>query len=358
MSTTEMIAQSEEQNQGGGMVAVAESRAAQEVQAAMTVAKRFPRDETAAFNRVMKSCKRKSLAECAMYVYPRGGTQVTGPSIRLAEELARSWGNLEFGITELEQRNGESVMLAYAWDLETNCRQTKVFTVKHERHTKRGSYHLTDPRDIYETTANQGARRMRACILGIIPGDVVDAAIAECEKTMRGDNNEPLSDRVRKMVAAFQDFGVTQEMIEARIGHRIEAVIETELVQLRKAYTSIKDNMADVRDLFPLPDDTTGDPDKSRSDSLADKLEKDGTAKKSGGAKKKKGDTPKEETPGESKPSAYELFAADMKAAPDLDALAEVKNRALAESQLPDGLPMDDWKRLTVLYSELKKSFN
>jgi len=141
------------------------SRQAQEVQAAMVIAKRFPRDEVEAFNRILLSCKRKSLAESAMYEYPRGGSKVTGPSIRLAEAIAQNWGNIDFGITELEQKNGESQVMAYAWDLETNSRQTKIFSVPHVRSTKKGNAPLTDPRDIYEMVANQGARRLRSCIL-------------------------------------------------------------------------------------------------------------------------------------------------------------------------------------------------
>lgn len=89
------------------------SRQAQEVQGAMVIAKRFPRDEVESFNRIMQSCKRKSLAESAMYEYPRGGTKVSGPSIRLAEAMAQNWGNIDFGITELEQKNGESQVMAY-----------------------------------------------------------------------------------------------------------------------------------------------------------------------------------------------------------------------------------------------------
>lgn len=42
------------------------SRQAQEVQAAMVVAKRFPRDEIEANNRILNACKRKSLAERAI----------------------------------------------------------------------------------------------------------------------------------------------------------------------------------------------------------------------------------------------------------------------------------------------------
>lgn len=76
-------------------------------------------------------------------------------------------------------------MMAYAWDLETNTRVTKIFGVEHKRDTRNGSYALTDSRDIYEATANFGARRMRACILGVIPGDVVDMAVNECKETQK-----------------------------------------------------------------------------------------------------------------------------------------------------------------------------
>ena len=155
-------------------------RQAQEVQAAMVVAKKFPRDEYNAIEKIRRTCQRATLAEQAIYSYPRGKENVSGPSVRLAEALAQNWGNIDYGIIELEQKDGVSEMMAYAWDLETNTRVTKIFSVEHKRDTKKGSYQLTDSRDIYELTANFGARRMRACIHGVIPGDVVDMAVNDC----------------------------------------------------------------------------------------------------------------------------------------------------------------------------------
>ena len=168
---------------GAEMVA---SREAQEVQVAMVAAKRFPRDVYSAYNRIMQDCKRRTLAEKAMYEYPRGGQTVTGPSIHLARSIARSWGNLDSGFKVLEQSAKESTVMAYCWDLETNFREAKVFTVQHVRETKKGSYPLTDSRDIYELIANQAARRERYCILTVIPGDMVDAAVGECNATLQG----------------------------------------------------------------------------------------------------------------------------------------------------------------------------
>ncbi len=281
----------EEQNtqQSNAMTEVASNRQMEEVKAAMVAAKRFPRDEISAVQKIKQSCKRHKLAENARYMYPRGGTQVTGPSIRLAEAMAQNWGNVDFGIIELEQKNGESSVMAYAWDLETNTRQTKVFQVPHLRYTKKGTYALTDPRDIYEMVANQGARRLRACILGIIPGDVVDVALEECEKTLKGSNEEPLVDRIKKMLDVFDKFGVNKQMIEKRLGHNLEATTEQEFVFLRDIYNSLKDGMAKREDYFyigkPVEKEEAG---KSMADKAKTKLAKD-----------KKGNKPSEEEEGE-----------------------------------------------------------
>lgn len=243
-------------NQTSGNVQVAQTRAAQETQAAMVIAKKFPRNEEQSIQRIQRSCQRKSLAEVACYAYPRGGTTVTGPSIRLAECLAQNWSNMEFGVIELEQNNGESTVMAFAWDLETNTRETKVFQVKHERRVGKGENFridkLSDPRDIYELVANQGARRLRSCILGVIPGDVVDIAVEQCEKTLSSGSTEPLIDRARKMATAFAEYGVSVALLEKRLGHKLDATIEQELVNLRKIYTSLKDGMAKREDFFNL----------------------------------------------------------------------------------------------------------
>lgn len=232
------------------MVATAMSRQASEVQAAMVIAKKFPRDEQAAIAKIEKACKRLGLAEEAEYAYKRGGTLIAAPSIRSAEMLAQCWGNIDFGIVEVEQRDGESTVMSYAWDLESNTRQTKVFTVKHERHTKRGSYPLTDPRDIYEMVANNGARRLRSCILGVIPRDIKELASQECEKTVYASIGSSLPEAISKLLASFKKLKVTKAMLEAFVGHDFEACKPSQIVRLRKIGTSIRDGISKVDDWF------------------------------------------------------------------------------------------------------------
>lgn len=238
------------ENINQGTVAIEEQRAIAEAQGRIIVAKRFPRDAAAAFERIMVSCKRKKLAESAMYSFPRGGQVVTGPSIRLAEELARAWGNIEYGIRELSQKEGISEMEAYCWDVETNVISSQRFSVKHERHTKSGVTRLTDPRDIYELTANNAGRRLRARILAVLPPDLVDAAVEECYKTLSGNNDEPIEDRIKKMLKAFATYGINKDHIEGRLGKKLDQVLPEELVELQTIYTAIRDGIARSTDYF------------------------------------------------------------------------------------------------------------
>lgn len=264
------------QNSGANPLTEVEAhRAVAEVQAAMTIAKKFPRDVLIAIDRIKNACQRPKLAESATYEYARGGTSVSGPSIRLAEAISQNWGNIVSGIRELEQRNGESTVEAYAWDLETNTKVVKQFQVKHWRDTKKGGYQLKDSRDIYERVANDAARRLRACILAVIPADVVEMAVEECEKTLKA-NVEITPESIKKMLAAFKEFGVTKEMIEKRIQRKMESILPAQFMNLRKIYTSMNDGMSTAKDWFEVEAPTS---DKKGVAGVAEMLKPEKTAK-------------------------------------------------------------------------------
>ena len=229
------------------------TRQSEQVKAALFSAKQFPRDQQLSFNRIIQACKRKKLAEEAIYEFPKGGSKVNGPSIRLAEVLAQNWGNMEYGVIELEQTNGVSKMESYAWDIETNTRRSMIFNVKHERKAKGRIDKLDDPRDVYELTANMGARRVRACILGVIPGDIVDAAMEQCRQTLIDGYDEPLADRIRKALLKFQEkYGVTKEMVEEFLGCNQESFTENDYLRLAGVWKSLTDNMAKREDYFKI----------------------------------------------------------------------------------------------------------
>lgn len=226
-----------------------QQRVIAEVQAAMLIARANPRNPIQAMDRILNACTRPTLANAALYTYSRGGSDVSGPSIRLAEAIAQSWGNLQFGIRELDQRNGESTVQAFAWDVETNTRREVTFQVPHVRYRKKGSVALEDPRDIYELVANQGSRRLRACILAVIPGDVTEAAVQQCERTMHA-SADTSAESVQKLVTAFSQFAVTQQQIEKRIQRRVDAIQPAQVVALRKIYASLRDGISVPADWF------------------------------------------------------------------------------------------------------------
>lgn len=243
-----VMAQLDNINQG--TIAIEASRAIAEAQGKLVIAKRFPRDEVQAYNRVAQACQRKGIAEKAFYSYNRGGGTVSGPTIRFAEELARCWGNIDYGIKELSQDDGKSEMQAYAWDLETNAQSVQNFTNPHIREVGGKAKILTSQRDIYEINANMGARRLRSRILAILPTDLVDMAIAECKKTLAGNNDEPLIDRVKKMIVAFSKIGVTQEQIEKRLGRKVDTMTIDDFTDYIGIYNAIKQGESKVAEWF------------------------------------------------------------------------------------------------------------
>ena len=235
-----------------GTVNIEQSRAVTEAQGKLILAKKFPRDEALAYSKIMNSCSRPTLAASGEYAYPRGGQTVSGPSIRLAEELARCWGNIEYGIRELSRQQGNSEMEAYAWDLETNTYSSQKFTVRHIRDKTGGAQALTAERDIYELTANMGGRRLRARLLAILPPDLVEAAVNQCRKTLAGDTSLPIADRVRSMVDKFSQVGVSEKHLRAYLNKSLDEIIPEEIATLAGVFNSIKNGQAGVGDFFSI----------------------------------------------------------------------------------------------------------
>lgn len=236
-----------------GAVTIEASRAVAEAQGKLVIAKNFPRNEVEAYAKAMQACKRKSLAEKATYSYPRSGSTISGPSIRLAEELARCWGNIDFGVKELSQKEGESEMQAYCWDMETNTISSQTFVVAHVRDTKNnGQQKLTTQRDIYENNANMAGRRLRARILAVLPPDLVEAAVAECKKTLAGSNDIPIADRIKKMAVAFEKFGIKPAVIEKRLGRKLDTMTADDISEYIGIYNSLKDGNTTVSDWFDV----------------------------------------------------------------------------------------------------------
>ena len=162
----------------GQSTAVEQSRAVAEVQAAIYVARQFPRDVGRSRATMQAACGSMALAEKAFYRFPRAGGAVEGSTIHLAKTLAQTWGNIQYGVSEMRRDDSyrQSEMQAWAWDVEANTRHVLTFIVPHAKFAKGKVEALIDLRDIYENNANNGARRVRETIYSVLPVWFVDEA--------------------------------------------------------------------------------------------------------------------------------------------------------------------------------------
>lgn len=214
---------------------------------------------------------------------PRG-TTVEGPSIRLAEALIGAWGNAEAGWKEVARHwdpkgaDGKGCMVsecvAFCFDKETNVRREIAFTVNHTR--DKNEYEggkkvmkrvaLESERDVYELCANMASRRIRACILQVLPGWLTEEALAATKKTLENGDSRPLADMIRSMEAKFLEYGVSRAQLEANLGHKLEETTRPEVVKLGKVYNSIADGMVRVKDVFPDDDQSAREPALPKTD--------------------------------------------------------------------------------------------
>ena len=217
----------------GQGTAIEQSRAVAEVEAQIVVAMRHPRNESAAIAAMRETCRRKDLAERAFFRYPKAGKPVSGPSIQLARELARVWGNISYGSAELRRDDeyGQSEMLAYAWDVQTNTRNSATIINPHRQYTGGGD--LTELRDIQENNASVVNRRVREAIWAVLPAWFVEEAKDICAKTIADGGGIPLPQRIANAIEVFGNLGITTPQLEAKVGMPTAKWGDHDVAQLR-----------------------------------------------------------------------------------------------------------------------------
>jgi hypothetical protein len=212
-----------------------------EIQSAIVIAKKFPRNEDGAFQKLMKAAGRTSFAEDAMYSFPRGDAKVEGPSINLGREAARVWTNIRYGLEIIRDDDGSRLIRGWAWDLETNTKVTAEDDFKKLIYRKKGGWIKPDERDMRELTNRRGAILIRGCLLQLLPKDFIEDAMDRCRETLRkGAEQDPEAAR-KKIILAFSELNITPEMLEQMLGHKLAESSPAEIAELRKIYKSIAD---------------------------------------------------------------------------------------------------------------------
>jgi hypothetical protein len=240
-----------------------------EIQSAIIIARKMPRNEDAAYQKLMKASLRTSFAEHASYSFPRGKKKdssgkwvdnyVEGPSVNIAREAARHWGNMRYGIEVIRDDDETRQIRAWAWDLETNLKISAEDDFK--KLVQRKQYDAmgnktgvawipADERELRELTNKRGAILLRNCILQIMPSDFIEDARAKCTETLQKKSvSDPDGER-KKIITAFSSLNVTPEMLEEKLGHKLASCSPVEITELRKIYKSIEDGNSTWQDFI------------------------------------------------------------------------------------------------------------
>lgn len=239
-----------------GAVEVESKRAVAEALAQVRLAQIVGRDLNAIYAEVMEACSVPAMAEVAFYELPQGGQKVSGPSIKLIEQIASAMGHFEWGHRELSRTEttpegfGRSEIEVFVWDKLKNNRSIRQITIIHARDSSKGAQPLRYQRDIDNHIANIAAKQMRGRLQALLPKWLVEAAIQRCRDTLAGTSPTTISERVRKMITTFGNYGVKPEMLAAYLEVKsLENVTIDQLTSLHGVYQAIKEG-ARVSDYF------------------------------------------------------------------------------------------------------------
>lgn len=228
---------------------IEQARAVAEVAAAIQVAQTFPRNLDQVRANMQELCRSYAVAQEAFYAVPNRGS---GMSVHLARELARVYGNVDYGVRELSRTGEHSEMQAWAWDQETNTRTTRSFIQPHMKPKKGGGMQqITDLNDIYLSNQNTGAKAVRECIFAVLPGWMKAEAGALLDATLKRGEGKPIEEMRAEAVRAFAGRRVTVAQLERHVGRKQADWTADDVAQLQRVWQSVSRDGIAVAEFFP-----------------------------------------------------------------------------------------------------------
>ena len=269
-----------------------------EIDIQISTAKKYPRVIDDSLERIvaLATVNPQTANEC-FYSLRRngaeGGAAIEGPSVRLAEIVAASWGNLRVA-SQIIGNDGKFITArGVCHDLETNV---AVASEVRRRITDRNGRTFND--DMQVVTGNAaGAIAFRNAVFKVVPKAVIANAIGEIKKCMITDTAQNFDETKNKMFAVFAKKGVTKEMIFSYFEISKDEEITPEIVaELRTTYTAIKEGQATAEELFIKPYNAKQEASKASAKkgkgTVADKLAQAMAAQEEDSAEADSGDLP------------------------------------------------------------------
>lgn len=232
---------------------IAERKAEIDVQIA--TAKAYPRSVSASIENAKSIATISTeVAESCVYALPRSGRFIEGPSVRLAEIVASSFGNIRTGARIIHNDGKTITAEAICHDLETN-NAVKV-EVKRKITDRNGK---TYSEDMQVMTGNAAcAIAFRNAVFKVIPAALVDTVYQEVKKVGKGDA-KTLTDRRDKALNWLHSKGIKDEQICRVLEIQKVGDIDLEcLQQLNGIKNAITQDGADIKQIFEDPKKTPG----------------------------------------------------------------------------------------------------
>lgn len=261
-------------------VADVHTLAAQEegtINAQVATAKTYPRSlKRFASQLESYSTASEDIALSCIYTLPRAGKKIQGPSIRFAELLQSTYGNLRVDGAIVDVGAKEIKAQGTALDLENN---TGVRVQVTRRITNKMGQRFNE--DMIQTTANAAiSLAIRNAIIRIVPRALWEPIWDRAKEVALGDA-ESFSDRRDRAMEWLAKAGVPDTRVLAMLGReRVEDVTTDDVLTLRSCARQIKDGEASMDDLFPEPKPKTSSETKSAAAEAAEKALKGESEKK------------------------------------------------------------------------------
>lgn len=232
-----------EQEQAGTLAVLARAEINQQI----ATAKAHPRSITK-FAREAEQLVtlNEEMARACVYALPRGGKTIEGPSARFAEIIAYSFGNIRYGARPVLEEGEYITSQGVAYDLERNNGVT--IEVRRRITNKDGERFNQDMIGVTANAANSIA--LRNALLKIIPKALWNPLYQKARQTIMG-KFETFQNRLAAMFAEFVRYGVSKEMLCAKLGKAGVADIKIEdMVVIGGMLTALQDGDSTPEEMF------------------------------------------------------------------------------------------------------------
>ncbi len=221
-----------------------------EIDVQVATAKAYPRDINQVMNKIATLAKMdKETAQDCFYVLRRGNSVIEGLSVRMAEIIAHSWGNLRVKAETIANDGKKITAQATCFDLESNVAVCK--TSDRPIVDKNGKTYSVDMQVVTSNAAQ--AIAFRNAVLAVIPKAITKKIVNEVKQVAFGNGLDVETSR-QNLVLYFGKLGVSEDMLLEYLQVKKRDDIDNEKIfELRGLRTAIEEGSTTVQECFIKP---------------------------------------------------------------------------------------------------------